>query len=171
MKKFILMLAVMALPLTASAGQLDFGVQYDGWNANTDQTLNGWEAYVPLSLKFQLVEGVKLYGSTEYMLGSYTADSQNTYMTNLSDSVVGGEFNFKMFSIPSILNVGFNIPTGDQSWEVKQQSSIIPTEFVDTRYRGRGFGLNAMYGVAFPDGKGAYGMAVGYANAAQPTRA
>jgi len=162
MKKYMLMLAVMAMPMLATADQLNVGIQYDGWNAYTDKNFNGWDAYAPLSFKFQMVDGVKVYGATSYNLGSYTADSVNTYMTGLSDSVIGGEFLFKMFSLPSILNVGVNLATGDEAWEVKQQTSIIPIEFVDTRYRGRGFGLNAMYGVAFPAVNGNYGMAVGY---------
>jgi hypothetical protein len=162
MRKSILMLAVMVLPLFASADQINFGVRYDGWNLYTDKTFNGWDAYVPLSFKFRLAEGVKLYGATQYNLGSYTADSKNTYMTGFSDSLIGSELLFKLFSLPSILNVGVNLPSGNESWEAKQQSSIIPTEFVDTRYRGRGLGLSAMYGLAFPASNGQYGLAVGY---------
>jgi hypothetical protein len=76
--------------------------------------------------------------------------------------VAGFEASFNSFNLPSILNVGFNLPTGDPSWETRQTNSMIPTEFIDSRYRGRGFGMSAFYGFSIPAGKEQYALALGY---------
>lgn len=144
---------------------MSLGVHYNGWNSNYAQPFNGYEILSPLTLTYQPNQRTKLYAQTEYGTGSYTdsvAGTETVVLTNFSDTVVGGEFNFKSFGLPSVLNLAVNIPTGDATWETKQIASNIPTEFVDSRYRGRGFGMSLLYGLSFPEDKGEFGMAVGY---------
>lgn len=146
-------------------GQMSLGVHYNGWNSNYVQPFNGYEILSPLTLSYQPNPRTKLYAQTEYGTGSYTdsvAGTETVVLTNFSDTVVGGEFNFKSFELPSVINLAVNIPTGDATWETKQIASNIPTEFVDSRYRGRGFGMSLLYGLSFPEDKGEFGMAVGY---------
>lgn len=170
LKKF---LAVTALLLTivpaAVAGQLSIGGEFVGWNSNYVQPFNGWELWAPLSLSFNVDPGLSFYGQTEYGKGDYTdstSGSPNTvYLNGFSDSVVGTELSFKSFDVPSILNIGVNIPTGDTTWEGKQIAASIPTNFIDSRYRGRGFGVSGMYGVAIPAGSAQIGAAAGYSHA------
>lgn len=148
-----------------TAGQLSWGAEYVGWSSNFSTPFNGWELWVPLSLNLKLDPALSLYGQSEFGNGNYTDSSNGTetiHLTNFSDTVVGGEYRFQSFSLPSMLNVGFNLPTGDSTWEAKQISADIPTEFLDSRYRGRGFGVNALYGLSFPSGSGEFGAAAGY---------
>ena len=122
------------------AGQLDLGAQYVGWNSNYVQPFNGWELWAPLSLSFKLDPGIGIYAQTEYGLGNYAdsfgGNTETIQLNNFSDSVIGTEISFKSFSVPSILNIGINLPTGDQTWETKQIASSIPTDFINSRYRG-----------------------------------
>jgi hypothetical protein len=151
--------------LADSHGLMDLGVQYDGWNANTTTPFNGYEILVPFSIGYQLDPGWKLYGQTGFVDGSYTDSIAGTETLNLSDftdSVVGSQFNFQSFGTPSLFNVALNIPTGNSSWETEEEASNIPTEFIDTRYLGRGWGASALYGLSFPDGKTQLGAAAGY---------
>ncbi len=149
----------------AGAGELNLGVQFDSWTSNYVSPFNGWEILTPLSVSFKPVSDVSLYGQAEFGNGSYTdsvGSAETRNLTALSDTVVGGEFHFKSFSLPSLLNVALNLPTGDSTWEAKQVASNIPTEFIDSRYRGRGFGASALYGLSFPTGSGEFGAAAGY---------
>jgi hypothetical protein len=83
-------------------------------------------------------------------------------LDGFSDTVAGLEADFRSFNLPSLLNIGFNIPTGNPAWETQQSASIIPTEFIDSGYRGRGFGMSALYGLSLPAGGEEYGIAAGY---------
>ena len=160
--------------LPTSAGQLSFGLQYDGWNSNylitqTGASTNqGYEFWLPFALNLNLDKGIQVYGQGTLANGSYTfppdtaGDNSTVNLTNLTDTVVGGEFQFKSLGLSSLVNVSLNLPTGDPTWESKQIVAMIPTEFLDYRYRGRGFGFNALYGVSIPAGKNSFGVGAGY---------
>ena len=174
-KTFLNALLLLTMGTPAFAGQLILGGQFDAWNAtntvNPDgspapHNFEGWELWAPLSLSFNVGGGLGFYGQTEYGNGAYTDTTNgitNTqYLNHLSDSLAGAELNFKSFNVPSVFNIGFNIPTGDPSWEQKQIASSVPTQFIASRYRGRGFGVSAMYALAFQAGGAQIGAAVGY---------
>ncbi len=152
-------------PAGSTTFQLALGEQLEAWDANSSQPYDGWEIWTPLTVWASPWKGVRLYGQTEFGQGNYT-DSlygpETQTLTNFTDSVAGFEASFNSFNLPSILNVAFNIPTGDPSWETRQTNSIIPTEFIDSRYRGRGFGMSAFYGFSMPAGKDQYALALGY---------
>ena len=90
------------------------------------------------------------------------AGTETLSLTGLTDSVLGFETDFRSFSLPSILNLSVNLPTGNTGWETQQSNSIVPTQFIDSDYRGRGFGMSLLYGLAFQAGKEQYGVAAGY---------
>jgi hypothetical protein len=173
-KNILLSLSLLGWTLHADAGQLSMGFIYDGWNSNylTPQTAlptnEGSEIWVPVALNLNLDKGFQVYGQGMFASGSYTyppdQSGANTTLdlTNLTDTVVGGEIQFKSFGLSSLLNISLNLPTGDSTWEAKQIVAIIPTEFLDYRYRGRGFGVNALYGISFPAGKDSFGAGIGY---------
>jgi hypothetical protein len=75
------------------------------------------------------------------------------------------------FGYAALFNASLSLPTGNSTWENQQLGSIIPTEFLDYRYRGRGLGFSALYGISFPAGKDALGIGAGfaYAGAYNPT--
>jgi hypothetical protein len=155
----------LLLSQTVYAGQLSLGAEYLDWTTNYTTPFNGSEFWAPLSLNFKLNKDISVYGQTEFGNGSYTdsvAGTETIDLTNFSDTVVGGEFSFQSFGHPSLLNIGLNLPTGDPTWETKQINSNIPIEFVDSRYRGRGFGADVLYGLSLPAGGGEFGAAVGY---------
>ncbi len=167
-KKIFIVAALLLMPLQALAeGKIDLGMDFDGWTSNYLGADNGYELFVPLSFTYQLEKGFSVYGQTEFANANYTSTDStsittSTTLTNLSDSIIGTELHFKSFSLNSIVNVAVNIPTGDPTWETKEYASNIPTEFIDTRYQGRGFGMSALYGLSFPDGRGEFGAAAGY---------
>ncbi len=174
LRNILLSLSLICLVLPANAGQLTLGFIYDGWNSNylTPQTAlptnEGSEIWVPVALSLNLDKGFQVYGQGMFASGSYTyppdQSGANTTLdlTNLTDTVVGGEIQFKSFGLSSLLNISLNLPTGDTTWEAKQIVAIIPTEFLDYRYRGRGFGVNALYGISLPAGKDSFGAGIGY---------
>ncbi len=145
-------------------GKIDVGAEYVGWGTNNTGS-TGSEILVPLTLSAIPWGGAKIYAQTEFANGSYS-DSvvapETINLSNLSDTVLGFETNFNSFSVPSILNVGLNIPTGDPTWEFKQTNSIVPTYFIDSDYRGRGLGLSCLYGISMSAGSEQYGLAAGY---------
>jgi tetratricopeptide (TPR) repeat protein len=146
-------------------GQLSLGISYDVWDSSDILPFNGYEIFSPVSFSYQLIPSIKLYAQTEYACGSYTDSASNTEtinLTNFSDTVAGGKFNFKLFGLPSLLNIAVNIPTGDPSWESQEFASSIPTEFEDGRYQGRGFGMSAFYALSIPGLKDEFGVAAGY---------
>jgi hypothetical protein len=149
-------------------GQLSFGATYNGWNANYAAPAqdNGYEGLVPVAISYRFIPELNVYSQGEFMIASdtYTSGGSNgTYtLSNLSDTVFGAELTFKTFSLKSIFNAAINIPTGDTSWNTKEQSSIPPTQFIDSRYSGRGLGASGFYGVSLPDGRGEYSLGVGY---------
>jgi hypothetical protein len=144
---------------------LSLGAQYNGWAANSIAPFNGHEIMAPFDIGFQMDKDWNLYGQTAFANGSYTDSVSGTETLNLtamSDSVIGTGINFQMFGTPALFDLAVNIPTGDPSWEVKEGASNVPTEFIDTRYVGAGFGMSAMYGLAFPNGKIDWGVAAAY---------
>ena len=148
-------------------GSIDIGAKGVGWESNSPNPDNGSELLTPLTLSVIPWQGGKIYGQTEYAVGNYTDSAAGTgtetlHLNHFSDTVLGFETNFKSFNLPSLLSVGINIPTGDSAWELQQSQSIIPVEFIDTDYRGRGFGTDLLYGISFQAGSEQYGAAAGY---------
>jgi hypothetical protein len=150
-------------------GQLSLGATYDGWNTNYAAPAqdNGYEVFVPVAISYRFIPDLNIYTQGEFMTAADTytvqGSSPGTYdLSNLSDTVLGGELNFKTFSLKSIFNAAINIPTGDTTWNTKELASIPPTQFIDSRYSGRGLGASGFYGISLPDGRGEYSMGVGY---------
>jgi hypothetical protein len=145
---------------------IDLGVQYVGWTTPTyGLPYGGMEFWTPLSVTASPAPGLGLYGQTEFGQGQYTDSLNGTRtqtLTNLSDTVLGLKADFKTFGFPAMADISFNIPTGDPSWETQVQAAEIPSEFVDPSYRGRGFGMNALYALSFASPTEQYGVGAGY---------
>ena len=151
----------------ASWGTLDIGAQGVGWQSNSSPAYpdNGWEVLTPLTLSAVPWSGGRVFAQTEYAAGNYTDSAvgpETTSLRHFSDTVLGLETNFKSFNLPSLISVGINIPTGDPAWETQESNSTVPTEFIDSDYRGRGFGTSLLYGLSFQAGGEQFGMAAGY---------
>jgi hypothetical protein len=145
------------------AGQFNLGAQYQSWTTNFISPLQGHEFLVPMSLSIDSIQDVQLYAQGEFADAQYTDPINGTQnLSDFSDTVAGGEIGFKSFGFDSFVNLAFNLPTGNQAWEIETADANIPTEFVDSRYQGRGFGLSGIYGLALPDGPTQYGLGVGY---------
>ncbi len=175
MKKNNLKLAAKTLLLTvalacysrAQAGKFDLGEKFYGWSSNyvAPANFSGYEIWTPVSLNFKLAGGLNLFAQGEFGNAGYTdslAGTSTTYFTAFSDTVAGGELSFKSFGVPSQLTIGFNIPTGNPTWEARQIAANMPTDLVNSRYQGRGFGVSGMYGLSFPAGSGEVGLSGGY---------
>lgn len=149
-------------------GQFSLGATYDGWNTNYAAPAqdNGYEVFVPVEISYRFIPELNIYTQSEFMTANdtYTSGGSNgTYtLSNLSDTVLGGELNFKTFSLKSIFSAAINIPTGNTAWNTQEQSSIPPTQFIDSRYSGRGLGASGFYAVSLPDGRGEFSAGVGY---------
>lgn len=166
-----LWLLVLSLLMTSGVwadGQLSLGATYDGWNTNyaAPSQDNGYEGLVPVAISYRFIPELNIYTQGEFMIASdtYTSGGSNgTYtLSNFSDTVLGGELSFNTFSLKSIFNAAINIPTGDTTWNTKEQASIPSTQFIESRYSGRGLGASGFYGVSLPDGRGEFSAGVGY---------
>ncbi len=147
----------------AFAGQLDLGAQYQTWTSNYASPLEGHEILTPVFLSLDPWRDVNFYAQGEYAGGQYTDPLDGTQnLSDISDTVAGVKAGFKSFSCPSFVNIGVNLPTGNQVWESETRLANIPADFVDDRYQGRGFGLSGIYGIALPAGATQYGLGVGY---------
>lgn len=166
LKRSLLASLLLGSSSVSFAGQMNIGAKFVGWSSNYVQAFNGYEIWAPFSFNFKTKDGLGFYGQTEYGMGNYVdslgGTTNTTKLNGFSDSVLGAELNFESFNVPSIFNVGFNIPTGDPTWEAKQVASSIPTDFINSRYQGRGFGVSALYGLSFPAGGSEIGAAAGY---------
>lgn len=152
----------------AGAGEISVGVQYDGWSTDYSSTVGGSEIMVPVSAYFKIDPALSFYGESAFADGSYTDDAiagtTTLSLSDLTDTVVGSDLHFHSFGVPSVANIAVNLPTGDSTWEEKEQTYLnVPTEFIDTRYRGRGFGVSGFYGLSFQTGQTSqFGAGVGY---------
>jgi hypothetical protein len=145
------------------AGLLDLGAQYQDWTTNVTSPTQGHEFLVPLTLSVDPWKDVNFYAQSEFADDQYIDPINGTQnLSDISDTVVGGKVGFKSFSLPSFVDIGVNIPTGNQAWETETQQANIPAEFVDYRYTAKGFGLSGIYGIALPAGATQYGIGAGY---------
>jgi len=175
-KALTLCLCLLALPLAAAQGEFLTGYQYLSYDSNF--TAHGTEQAIPLSLRVRLMGGrLKLNANTSYFMGAYRQDavpavglaSSSYDPKKLSDSLVGGSFEFALGSFSSVLALQLNLPTGDERWELdqlidRQSPGNIPSVFVPTRYRGRAFGVNGLLGLGREFAKWNLGLAGGYLN-------
>jgi hypothetical protein len=147
----------------AFAGQLGLGAQFQTWTTNVASTTDGQYFLVPLTLSIDPVKDVNLYAQGEFADGQTTDPINGTQnLSDFTDTVVGGKIGFKSFSFDSFVDLGFNLPAGNQAWETQTEEASIPAEFVDYPYQGRGFGLSCIYGIALPEGPTQYGVGLGY---------
>lgn len=144
-------------------GQLSLSAVADVWDSNFALTTNGWELLFPVAGSISLWKDVNFYALSEFANGNYINQASSAInLTNFSDTTAGAEIGFKLFGLNSVLNVSFNIPTGNPAWESETAAANIPEEFVDDRYQGRGFGVSGLYGVSIPIGDSKMGVAGGY---------
>jgi hypothetical protein len=153
-------------PVTApgpTIGQLTLGVTGDVWDSNYSPATNGWEVLFPMSGFVSLWKDTAIYAKSEFANGNYVFQGGAPLnLTAFSDTTVGGEIGFKTLDLNSVINISFNIPTGNSAWESQTAAANIPEEFVDDRYQGRGFGASGLYGVSIPMDKSHVGVAAGY---------
>jgi tetratricopeptide (TPR) repeat protein len=144
-------------------GQLSLGARADVWNSNYAATTNGWELLFPASFSFSPWKDMIFYASSEFANGNYINQGGPTInLTAFSDTIAGAELGFQTLSLNSIINVWFNIPTGNDAWESETAAANIPEEFVDDRYQGRGFGVSGLYGISIPADSSKIGLSGGY---------
>ncbi len=159
---FLILFSLVAVR-GVSASQLDLGAQYQSWNTNVTSPLDGQYFLVPLTISIDPLRDLNFYAQGEFADGQTTDPINGTQnLSAFTDTVVGGKIGFKSFSYDSFVDLGVNLPSGNQAWETQTQESSVPAEFVDTPYQGRGFGLSGIYGIAFPDGATQYGVGLGY---------
>lgn len=155
-----------AAPAVFAGGAFGTGARYERWESNFERPFNGWEAWMPLHLQFTAGDALQFYAESRWGTGNYESSlgvvPHTDRRTAFSDTVAGGEASFMVFGQPSLFSLEFNLPTGDEEWEARQMAANIPTEFVPSRYRGRGFGVSALFGMVFPGEGTQTGAALGY---------
>jgi len=160
-----LLLGSVPLARAAEDFTLRIGAQFQGWSGDFVEPYNGVELWAPLSLSYRLDKDLRFFLLGKVGTGSYTDSvgaTKTQNLADLTDTVLGGVGNFMHFGLPALLDLRVNLPTGDPSWESKQIPASIPTEFIGSRYQGRGFGVSAFYGLSFPEGKSSFGAGLGY---------
>ncbi len=167
-RTLLLMAALWIVPPTLSlaGGSFGFGENYQTWSSDFDRRFSGWECWTPLSLGLRFSPAFDLYSRSQYGTGQYTSQlgalPETEILTHFSDTKLGGDLNFRAFGADSLVSLECNLPTGDKQWETLQVAGNLPTDFVDTRYEGRAFGMSGMYAMALPWGKSRLGLAAGY---------
>ncbi|HVZ81282.1 MAG TPA: hypothetical protein VHE12_10890 [bacterium] len=152
-------------PSVSKAGYFSLGEKSCVWTTNFTDKTNGNEFYFPIAFDINLNPDFSFYGFSQFGIGNYfstQSDPNTIHVSNLSDSILGTELRFNNFSLPALLNIGVNFPTGNTSWETEEITANVPVIFMDSRYHGRGLGVNVMYGLTFPSGNTELGVACGY---------
>jgi|GEM_PF-1592206 len=144
-------LAVSA-PARADEQQIQTGYVFDGWISNS--LYNGFENRLPLTYSY-IRPNFSFRLGTAFVAGDYRVNDNaasgfigsDFTASKLADSVIGMNYKFDMGNaLKSEINGNFNIPTGDSTWEAREeQSGAIPYVFEPSFYHGRGWGLNLFY--------------------------
>jgi hypothetical protein len=151
--------------LASAKSDINLGTVYHTWNSNFQA--EGYETLVPLSFAFLSNSGkFQVTASTAFVQGHYeTKDlgygGSQFNGNRLTDSLLGIGFSHPIGSFDSALVVQANLPTGDKRWETIESPSSVPVVFESSRYRGQGFGVNAIYGLGKDFGAGWNGMVSG----------
>ena len=144
-------------------GQINFGLSGDTWDSSYASTTGGTEIWTPLSVSVIPWRDAVVYVQGEFANGNYVNQGGAALnLTAVSDTTAGAQIGFKSFDINSMVNISFNIPTGNPGWETQTSASNVPEEFVDDRYQGRGFGISASYGLSLPWDGSKVGLQGGY---------
>ena len=176
MKTALLTLALILAALPAYALKGEFGTGYSYLAYDSDFTANGNEQTFPLSLRLSALEGrLRIHAGSSYEMGDYRQDAvagadlaAKTYVAKkISDSTVGASFEAPLAAFTSVVALQLDLPTGDERWELnqltdRQAPGNLPLSFYSSRYRGRGFGLNALLGLGRSVSSWDFGLAGGY---------
>ena len=148
----------------ADQQQLQIGYVFSGWTSNS--LYSGTEHRVPLSYSFTTPNfGFSL--GTAFVAGDYKntgggIDSEYN-SSQFSDSTIGMNVNFNMGnSMKSSLVGSLNIPTGDTTWEAREEIGAVPNIFEPSYYHGRGFGGNLFYTLDASGPGSELGLGLGY---------
>ncbi len=142
----------VSAPARADEQQIQTGYVFDGWMSDSVQ--NGYENRFPITYSFIRPNFAFRLG-TAFVAGDYRQNDvpakgyigSDFSASKLSDSDVGMSYRFDLGeSLKSQIDGNINIPTGDPSWEARQeQSGSIPYVFEPSFYHGRGWGMNLFY--------------------------
>jgi hypothetical protein len=151
--------------IAAAKSDINLGTEYHTWSSNFQA--EGYETLMPLSFAFLSQNGkFQVTASTAFVQGHYVTKDlgyggSQFNGNRLTDSLLGVGFSQPIGSFNSALVVQANLPTGDKRWETIENSSSVPVIFESSRYRGQGFGINAIYGLGKDLGSGWNGMVSG----------
>jgi hypothetical protein len=155
-------------PTWADQEELQLGYVFDSWSSNS--LYHGTEQQVPLGYYFSS-PNFSLSLTTAFVAGDYVEDSDATY------GIAGSEFKSSQFSDTDLgvnwaLDMGnswrsslygtLNFPTGNQSWEIEEQTGAIPYIFEPSYYHGGGWGGNLFYTISRTTNDLSYGIGGGF---------
>lgn len=172
-KTRIILLMVMELLLSlgwawANQEELQLGYAFNSWSSNS--LYHGTEQRVPLGYYFSM-PNLTLSLTTAFVAGDYVEDA------DASNGITGAEYKSSQFSDTDLginwgLDMGnswksnffgtLNFPTGDQSWELEEQTLAIPYIFEPSYYRGEGWGGNLFYTLSRTTADTSYGLGGGF---------
>jgi len=175
-RRLLLTLLAASLTVPAWAGRFEVETGCDTMSYGSNYTASGSEVAVPLSMRWSLSGGhLMLNAGALYMKGDYKQAAlpgvnlpAAEYKANhLSDSTLGGVWQFQTGQLHNLAALQFNLPTGQAAWEsnelnVPTKPGNLPLEFVPSRYRGRGFGMTALCGTGLEGKHTDLGVAAGY---------
>ncbi len=155
-------------PARAEQQELQLGYVLNSWSSNS--LFHGTEQRIPLSYYFSS-PNLTLSLNTAFVAGDYVEDA------NAGAGIVGSEYKSSQFSDTTLgvnwgLDMGgsmrsnlqgkLNFPTGDNHWEVAEQTGAIPFIFEPSFYHGGGWGGNLFYSLSLTDPNSEYGLGAGF---------
>ncbi len=138
-------------PSVSAKAEVEYGAVYDSWTSNFQAS--GSEVLMPFHFEFKAPNGrLQVTASTAFVQGHYLQKDLgfggSAFDGNrLTDTLLGLAYSIPLGSFSSTLALKVNLPTGDKRWEQQQLPGNIPIIFESSRYRGRGFGFDGMYGI------------------------
>jgi hypothetical protein len=175
-RRILFALLGISLSVSAWAGRFEVETGCDTLSYGSNYTASGFEVAVPLSMRWSLSGGhLMLNAGTMFMKGDYKQSAipdvnlpaAEYKADRLSDSTLGGIWQFQTGQLHNLAALQFNLPTGQAAWEsnelnVPTKPGNLPLEFVPSRYRGRGFGMTALCGTGLEGKSSDVGFAAGY---------
>ena len=166
----VLILGMAAASSTrADEQQIQTGYVFNGWISNS--LYNGFENRLPFTYSF-IRPNFAFHLGTAFVVGDYRVNENaangiigsDFTASKLADSVIGMNYKFDLSdSLKSEINGNFNVPTGDSTWEAREeQNGSIPYVFEPSFYHGRGWGLNLFYSLTATQPGSETGLGFGY---------
>lgn len=176
MNRILALLALLLPAVPVHGWHGDWSTGYSILSYDSDFTAKGIEQAVPVTLRLSALDGrLRFHAGGAYLKGDYRREAWASSGVaaarydagEIADTVLGAAFEAPLGAFESAIAIQADLPTGDERWEQsqltdRQTPGNLPLTFFPSRYRGRGFGFNALAGLGRRFSDWDFGIAGGY---------